>query len=176
MTQENFSKKKVLSDICPLIENTCMRFNLIPIEVDLQRESGRWFLRIFIYSTAHEVNHQDCESVSRSLNDFLDELIPVKYYLEVSSPGLERRFKTEREYIIFCGKYIDIKLKTPLEGEDEKQFKALLLNYDPGAGAIVKRLSDDKELTISLDNIFSSRLCFEENEKNYNQNKEINND
>lgn len=174
MSNEMFSKKKVLSDITPLIENTCMRFNLIPIEIDLLKESGRWFLRIFIYSADHDVTHEDCEKVSRSLSDFLDELIPVKYYLEISSPGLERRFKSEKEYIIFCGKVIDIKLKTPLEGEKEKQFKALLLDYNEGSGPVVERLSDKKELTISLDNIFSSRLCFEENEKQYK--KEINND
>lgn len=174
MTNENFSKKEVMKNIYPLIENTCMRFNLIPIEVDFSKESGKWFLRIFIYSNDHDVNHMDCENISRSLSDFLDELIPVKYYLEVSSPGLERRFKSEKEYIIFCGKVIEMKLKTPLENEKEKQFKALLLDYNEGVGALVKRLSDDKELAIPLDNIFSSRLCFEENEKQYK--KEIDND
>jgi len=174
MSGENFSKKEVMKNIYPLIENTCMRYNLIPLEVDFSKESGRWFLRIFIYSTDHDVNHKDCEDISRSLSDFLDELIPVKYYLEVSSPGLERRFKSEKEYIIFCGKVIEIKLKTPLEGEKEKHFKALLVDYNEGIGATVKRLSDEKELVIPLDNIFSSRLCFEENEKQYK--KEIDND
>ena len=174
MSGENFSKKEVMKNIYPLIENTCMRFNLIPLEVDFSKESGRWFLRIFIYATDHDVNHQDCENISRSLSDFLDELIPVKYYLEVSSPGLERRFKSEKEYIIFIGKVIEMKLKTPLEGESEKHFKALLLDYNDGEGAKIKRLSDDKEFTISLDNVFSSRLCFEENEKQYK--KEIDND
>lgn len=174
MINENFSKKEVMKNIYPLIENTCMRFNLIPLEVDFSKESGRWFLRIFIYSNDHDVNHMDCENISRSLSDFLDELIPVKYYLEVSSPGLERRFKSEKEYIIFIGKVIEMKLKTPLENEKEKQFKALLLDYNEGLGVVVKRLSDDKELTISPENIFSSRLSFEENEKLYN--KETNND
>ena len=174
MSGENFSKKEVMKNIYPLIENTCMRYNLIPIEVDFSKESGQWFLRIFIYSTDHDVNHMDCENISRSLSDFLDELIPVKYYLEVSSPGLERRFKSEKEYIIFSGKVIELKLKNPLEGEKEKQFKALLLDYNEGIGALVKRLDDDKEINIPLDNIFSSRLCFEENEKKYK--KEINDD
>ncbi len=174
MTTENFSKKEIMRNIYPLIENTCMRYNLIPIEVEFLKESGRWFLRIFIYSNDHEVNHMDCENISRSLSDFLDELIPVKYNLEVSSPGLERRLKSEKEYIIFCGKVIEIKLKQPLVGEAEKQFKALLLDYSDGGVVFVERLSDKKQLTISLDNIFSSRLCFEENEKQYK--KEINND
>ena len=48
---------------------------------------------------------------SKILNDFLDELIPVKYYLEVSSPGLERKFKSDKEFIIFKGRRISIKCK-----------------------------------------------------------------
>ena len=67
-----------------------------------------------------------------------------------------------------------MKLKNPLEGEKEKVFKALLLDYNDGVGVTVERLSDGKELIIGLDNIFSSRLCFEENEKQYK--KEIEND
>ena len=174
MSGENFSKKEVMKNIYPLIENTCMRYNLIPLEVDFAKESGRWFLRIFIYSTDHDINHKDCEDISRSLSDFLDELIPVKYYLEISSPGLERRFKSEKEYIIFNGKIIEIKLKTPLENESTKHFKAQLLDFNEGIGVTVKRLDDNKELVIPLSNIFSSRLCFEENEKQYK--KEIDND
>lgn len=174
MSGENFSKKEVMKNIYPLIENTCVRFGLIPLEVDFSKEAGRWFLRIFIYSTEHDITHQDCENVSRSLSDFLDELIPVKYYLEISSPGLERRLKSEKEYIIFCGKVVEMKLKTPLEGEKEKVFKALLMDYNEGVGVKVKRLQDEKELLINLDNVFSSRLCFEENEKQYK--KEIDND
>lgn len=174
MSNENFSKKQVLEQIIPLIENTCMRYNLIPIEIDFAKESGRWFLRIFIYSHSHDVNHQDCENVSRSLSDFLDELIPVKYNLEISSPGLDRRLKSEKEYIIFTGKVLELKLKNPLEGEKDKHFNALLTNYENGIGATFKRLADEKEFTISLDELFSARLCFEENEKQYK--KEIEND
>jgi len=73
----------------PVIENTAMRYNLIPLEVSFEKESGHWFLRIFIYSSDHPVNHSDCEHITRGLGDLLDELIPFKYYLEVSSPGLD---------------------------------------------------------------------------------------
>ena len=63
----------------PLVDNTLMRYGLIPVETELVKENHKWFLRIFIYSTEREVNLDDCEKVSRSLNDFLDELIPFKY-------------------------------------------------------------------------------------------------
>ena len=80
-------------------------------------------MRIFLYSQERSITLEDCENVTRSLEDFLEELIPVKYYLEVSSPGLERKFKSEKEFVIFKGKRISLKLKEPLEGESEKSLK-----------------------------------------------------
>ena len=110
MQPANFNKTEILEKLTPLIENTAMRYNMIPIEIDFSKESGKWFLRIFLYKDSG-VTLDDCENVSRSLNPFLDELIPVKFYLEVSSPGLERKLKSDKEFIIFNGKTIDLKLK-----------------------------------------------------------------
>ena len=79
-------------------------------------------MRIYLYSKDHGITLDDCENVTRSLEGFLEELIPVKYYLEVSSPGLERKFKSEKEFIIFKGRRISLKLREPLLGETEKDF------------------------------------------------------
>ena len=128
--KEELNRHEILEKVMPLVENTAMRFNLIPVEVDFSKENHRWYLRIFLFSYDHPVNLDDCENVTRSIQDFLDELIPCKYYLEVSSPGLERKFKSEKEYIIFRGKNVSIKLKEPLEGEKEQIFKAKLVDYD----------------------------------------------
>lgn len=139
-----------------------MRFNLIPIEIDFEKENHRWFLRIFLFSKDRGVTLEDCENVTRSLNDFLDELIPCKYYLEVSSPGLERKLKSDKEYLIFIGKNISIKLKEPLEGESEAIFKANLIDYDEAKRNIfIKRLNDDKEMVLNLEKVKNSRLYIE---------------
>lgn len=156
--RQEVNRLEVLSAITPLIENTAMRFNLIPIEIDFSKENHRWFLRIFLYSKDHNVTLDDCENVTRSLEDFLDELIPVKYYLEVSSPGLERKFKSEKEFIIFKGRRISIKLKEPLEGETEKIFKGELLDYDTNEGLKFFRFDDGQELLIPKTNIQSAKL------------------
>ena len=81
--------------------------------------------------------------------------------MEVSSPGLERKFKSEREYIVFRGKNVSVKLKEPLEGEEEKIFKATLTDYNPAEGAKFVRLSDKKEITLTLDKIQSTKLYLE---------------
>ena len=156
--KQDINRQEILGAITPLIENTAMRFNLIPIEIDFSKENHRWFLRIFLYSKERDITLDDCENVTRSLEGFLDELIPVKYYLEVSSPGLERKFKSEKEFIIFKGKRISIKLKEPLEGETEKIFKGELVDYDTNEGLTFFRFDDGQELKIPKSNIQSAKL------------------
>ena len=115
-------------------------------------------MRIFLYSKEKDVTLDDCEKVTRSLEGFLDELIPVKYYLEVSSPGLERKFKSDKEFLIFKGRRVSIKLKNPIEGETEKIFKGEILDWDDNAGLTFFRFDDGIELQIPKDNIQSAKL------------------
>lgn len=155
---KQFNKKHVLETIMPVIENTAMRYNLIPLEVSFEKENSHWFLRIFIYSNDHPVNHNDCEHMTRGLGDLLDELIPFKYYLEVSSPGLDRRLKSDKEYIIFKGHNVIVKVKEPVEANYPKKFSAKLLDFNEGVGLKVLTIDTKKEYTIDTDNIFSVRL------------------
>lgn len=154
--KEVFNKREIMEVINPVIENTAMRYGLIPLEVSLERENNRWFLRIFIYSYDHSVSHLDCENISRSLGDMLDELIPFKYFLEVSSPGLNRKFKSEKEYIIFKNKDVTIKLKEEIEGIKEKTINAKLIDYNESFG--IKIEYENKEFIIPLSKIHSTRL------------------
>jgi ribosome maturation factor RimP len=152
------NRHEVLEKITPVIENTAMRFGLVPIEIEFVKENHRWFLRIFLYSSTHDITLDDCENVTRSLGDLLDELIPVKYHLEVSSPGLERKFKSEKEFIIFKGRRVSIKLKEPLQGETEKIFKGEILDYDTNEGLKFFRFDDAQELQIPKENIHNAKL------------------
>ncbi|MBP3924280.1 ribosome maturation factor RimP [bacterium] len=156
--KQDINRFEILEKITPLIENTAMRFGYIPIEIEFVKENHRWFLRIYLYSKEKDVTLDDCEKVTRSLSDFLDELIPVKYYLEVSSPGLERKFKSNKEFLIFKNRRISLKLKTPLENETEKIFKGEILDWDDKEGLKFFRFDDGIELQIPPDNIQSAKL------------------
>ena len=156
--KQEINRHEILEKITPVIENTAMRYNLVPIEIEFVKENHRWFLRIYLYSYDHDITLDDCENVTRSLNDFLDELIPVKYYLEVSSPGLERKFKSEKEFVIFKGRRVSIKLKTPLEGESERIFKGEIIDWDDNEGLTFLRFEDGNELQIPKSNIQSAKL------------------
>ena len=73
--------------------------------VEYVRENGENYLRIYIDKDGG-IFLSDCEALSRRVSDELDveDFISDQYYLEVSSPGLERKFKSEKEFIIFKGK------------------------------------------------------------------------
>ena len=156
--KQDINRHEVLETITPIIENTAMRFGYIPIEIEFIKENHRWFLRIYLYSKDKDVTLDDCENVTRSLNDFLDELIPVKYYLEVSSPGLERKFKSDKEFLYFKGRRISLKLREALEGETEKIFKGEILDWDENEGLRFLRFDDGEELQIPKTNIQSAKL------------------
>ncbi len=156
--KQDINRHEILEKVTPLIENTAMRFNLIPIEIEFVKENHRWFLRIYLYSSERNITINDCENVTRSLNEFLDDLIPVKYSLEVSSPGLERKFKSDKEFLIFKGRRISLKLKQPIFGETEKIFKGEILDWDDKNGLSFLRFDDAKELVIPKENIQSAKL------------------
>ena len=160
MEQKHINKNDILSKLVPLIENTAMRYNAIPLEIDFSKENNKWFLRIFLYK-AEGVTLDDCENVSRSLNPFLDDLIPFKFYLEVSSPGLDRKLKSDKEFIIFQGKTIDLKLKSIVEGTEEKHFLCKILDFDPEQGVKILKLDENKELLIPKEKIHRAQLHIE---------------
>lgn len=156
--KQDINRHEILEKITPVIENTIMRYDFIPVEIDFSKENRRWFLRIYLYSRTRGITIDDCEHVTRSLNNFLDELIPVKYCLEVSSPGLERKFKSDKEFEIFKGKRISLKLRQPLEGETECVFKGEIIDWDENIGLTFFRFDDAKEYVILKENIRSARL------------------
>ncbi len=156
--KEHFNKKEVLQKLIPVINNTAMRYNLIPLEVSLEKESGHWFLRIFIYSSDHPVNHRDCENMSHGIGDLPDEIIPFKYYLEISSPGLDKKLKSEIEYNIFKGHNVIVKVKNPIDEDLSKTFKGKIVDYSSTFGIKIYAFDTNKEYEIALDNVFSIRL------------------
>ena len=165
--QQNFSRKEIIEKITPVIENAAIKNGVIPIEIDFQKESGKWFLRIYIFDPEHPVDLDDCEKLTRSIDDFLDEIIPVKYSLEVSSPGLERKIKSVKEYTVFKGKKIKIKLKEEIEELKEKIFIGTIMDFQKNIGLTLQIENTEQIVTIQEENINSAQLYFDyKGEKN----------
>ncbi len=152
-------KKEIISKITPLIENTLMRYGFMPVEIDFARENDKDILKIFIYSKTKPVTLDDCEKISRSIDEFLDELIDFKYSLEVSSPGLTRKLKSEKEYLIFVGKIVLITTKTNDIFSNYK-VEGKILDYNDEKGVLIEEVQTKNKYYINMKNIKTSQLVF----------------
>ena len=100
------------------------------VDADWRREGRRWVLRFFV-DRPGGVSIGDCQAVSREAGDVLDVsgLIEPAYDLEVSSPGLDRELRKEREYAWALGKEVRCWVREPVDGRTE--FTGMLRAVSP---------------------------------------------
>ena len=98
-------------------------------EVEYQKEQGNWVLTLYI-DAPEGVTLDDCERVSHAVDPILDEAdpIPDAYYLSVSSIGLDRPLKKDRDFARNVGNKLDVKLYAPVN--KKKEFLGTLVSFD----------------------------------------------
>lgn len=99
------------------------------IDVEFVKEAGEYYLRSYIDKEGG-ITIDDCEAVSRELNPLLDEedYIEEGYIMEVSSPGLGRPLKKEKDFVRNIGKRIELKTYRAIGGT--KDFEGVLTAFD----------------------------------------------
>ncbi|MBI5584679.1 MAG: ribosome maturation factor RimP [Deltaproteobacteria bacterium] len=150
--------ENVLPRIRELAEILLKESGLELVDLEFRREGRGWVLRLFIDKPGG-VTLDDCAAVSRELGDQIEveDLIPLSYTLEVSSPGLDRPLKKEEDFLKQIGKLIQLTTSVPLAGQSF--FKGKLLDYEKDG---LLHLADKKkiwEIPVSL--IANARLVFE---------------
>lgn len=122
--------------------------------VEYVKENGDFYLRIYIDKEDDRVSLNDCEAVSRRVSDVLDAEDPIKeaYYLEVSSPGLNRGLYTEEHFKRFIGREVLVKLASSINGS--KTIKGIL--KDVLENEIV--VEGETEINIPKDKIKNANL------------------
>lgn len=127
--------------------------------VEFQKEGKDWFLRIFIDKVQGEeyVGSDDCEKVSRFLSGELDNLDPIEqnYYLEVSSPGMDRQLLEQKHFDRFAGKLVEVKLYKGLDGK--KLYQGILKGLIDGNVVIINE--DEEELSFPLEQVAKTNLA-----------------
>ena len=154
MTKRETYEQKTEALLAPLLEEH--RFELV--DVEFVKEAGTWFLRAYIDKPGG-IMIDDCELVSRAFGDLLDQedFIEESYILEVSSPGLGRPLKKEKDFARSIGREVEIRLFKPLN--KEKEFFGILKSYD-GSQVTIEQ-EDGSELTFERSGIALIRLAFD---------------
>ena len=128
------------------------------VDVEYVKEGGTWYLRAYIDKPGG-INVDDCEVVSRRLSDILDEkdYIEEAYILEVSSPGLGRPLKKEKDFKRSLGEEVDVRTYRMIE--KQKEFTGLLKDYDDATVTI--EMEDGTLKTFEKSDIALIRLAFD---------------
>lgn len=140
--------------VLPIIQEN----NFELVDVEYVKEAGTWYLRVYIDKEGG-ITVDDCEIVNRRLSDLMDEkdFISDSYILEVSSPGLGRPLKKEKDYVRSMGKEVDIKTYKAID--KCKDFTGILKAYD--ADTVTLADEEDNEYIFERKNIALIRLAFD---------------
>lgn len=116
-------------------DNVAEKLGMTVVDVQFKKEDGKQYLRIFIDKDGG-VGIDDCEAFSREFGDEIDKKDPIEteYILEVSSPGVDRKLKTDREFSHYTGRTVDVKLYKAQDGQ--KEFSGILKDCNAGVATV----------------------------------------
>ena len=115
----------LVNEIYEMVKPIADELNYDIYHVEYVKENGELYLRIYIEKDGG-ITLSDCEALSRRVSDLMDEKDPIKdpYFLEVSSPGLNRTLFTEEHYKRFIGREVMVKFTKSVDGK--KSVKGIL--------------------------------------------------
>lgn len=154
MTKRESYESRTEEFLLPLMEEH--HFELV--DVEYVKEGSNWYLRAYIDKEGG-IAIDDCEVISRRLSAWLDkeDFISDSYILEVSSPGLGRPLKKEKDFARSVGKQVDVKLYRARE--KQKDFTGILTKYDKETVTI--ELEGGSTMVFNRSEIALIRLAFD---------------
>ena len=154
MAKKESYESRVEAFLLPLMEES--HFELV--DVEYVKEAGTWYLRAYIDKEGG-IAVDDCEVISRQLGDWLDkeDFIDDSYILEVSSPGLGRPLKKEKDYVRSMGKEVEVRLYKAIDRQ--KEFTGILSAYDDKT--VTLSMEDGSTQTFEKAGIALIRLAFD---------------
>lgn len=154
MSKREIYEQKTEEILIPIVEE----YGFELVDVEYVKEGSNWYLRAYIDKPGG-ITVNDCEAVSRKLSDILDEkdYIDDAYILEVSSPGLGRPLKKEKDFKRSLGEEVEIRTYRMIE--KQKEFTGILRAYDETTVTI--EMENGTEKTFEKGNIALIRLAFD---------------
>lgn len=135
-----------VKNVWEIVEPFAEELGLKIWDVRFLKEGSSWYLRIFIDKEGG-VSIDDCVDLTHAINKPLDEADPIEqaYFLEVSSPGVERDLVRDEHFTAYIGEKIKVKMIRPVEGK--REFNGILSDYSDGN--ITISLEDESGFTFT---------------------------
>ena len=157
------AKKKITQITEDLLHDYLAEEGYMLYHTEFVKEGNDWFLRVFIDRMPGPdgeelpIGTEDCEKVSRYLSGRLDEEDPIgqNYYLEVSSPGMDRPLLKPEHYLMSVGKEVEVRLYRAKDGR--KDISGVLKQYENDT--VIIEDEDGKEWDLDIKEIARTRLA-----------------
>lgn len=150
------AENNIESKVSKLLEEKILNMGYELYDVRYEKEGKDYYLRIIIDKPSG-IDINDCEIVNNEINDILDEADYIKeqYFLEVSSPGIERVLRKEKHFLKQIGNEISIKLFKPID--KQKEIIGTLEEYNNNEITIKQ---NSETIRIDLKNIAIAKTVF----------------
>lgn len=148
---------KVVETVREIVLPVCSEMGLSLWDVTFEKEGADWFLKVLVEKNEGDIDITECEKFSRAIDPLIDEKDPIdqSYYLEVGSPGLGRRLRTDEHFSRYVGSEVYVRLIRPNEN-GQREIVGTLENYD-GSSITVK--AEKTENVIRLADTAFVKLC-----------------
>lgn len=149
------SKNALIDKLVTLIKPTVSELNYELYNLEFVKEGNENYLRIYIDKENGGISLEDCEKVSRSVSGLLDIEDPIveAYYLEVSSPGIDRKLFTEEHFERYTGSKVLVKISGLLNGKKKYEGELIAFNSEE-----LKIKSEEEEVSIPRSKVLSVNL------------------
>lgn len=150
---------KIEKTVLSMAEPVAAELGCYIYDVEFVKEGSSWFLRVYADREEGGISLDECEEISRALSAELDKTDPISqnYFLEVSSPGIERKLKEPEHFKRYLGSIVDVGLYKAINGV--KQFTAALEKFEDGV--IVLKTENGDLLEIKQSDTTNVKLHFD---------------
>ena len=148
-------KQEIIAKVEELLQPIEEALGYEVVDVEYEKEGKEWYLRVYA-DKKDGFTIDDCVALSHALDDALEEtnFIDTAYHLQVSSPGLDRPLKKDKDFLRHLEELVEVKLYGPKEefGPD-REFIAMLKAYDGEAKQVTLETEDGKTAQLHVKDI-----------------------
>lgn len=145
--------KKIENIVTPVAES----MGLSLVDIEYLQDGGYWYVRIYVEKENEDITLEDCAALSNKIDEDIDRLIDQRFFLEVSSPGIERPLKKIADYIRFKGEKAKLSLKHKVN--DNKNFEGIIV--DCKDNIIFLEIKEQEIMEIPFSEIRKANLVYE---------------
>ena len=151
------NQQKIIEKIEKIVTPVVNEMGLSLVDIEYMQDGGYWYVRIYVENLNGEITLEECAAISGKIDEDVDKLIEQRFFLEVSSPGIERPLKKIEDFIRFKGEKIKVSLKHKIN--DKKSFEGIITECEDNI--IFLEIEEENIVEIPFSEVKKANIIYE---------------